>query len=95
MSLADLTAASLAKRVQDTFSLSTPAGALKLKLVEVEELGQGLSRRAFSLRFVGPPQPSLPQAIYRLDNPTLGVLEIFLVPLGPHDGAMRYEAVFT
>ena len=95
MSLADLTAESFSTRVQDAFTLATPNAALRLVLAEVEELGQGQFRRAFSLRFLGPAQPILPQAIYRLDHPVMGALEIFLVPLGPKDGGMRYEAVFT
>jgi Domain of unknown function (DUF6916) len=95
MSLAELTAASFTDRIQDAFVLSAPTGTLKLVLTEVEELGQSQHRRAFALRFLGPPKPILPQAIYRLDHPAMGALEIFLVPLGPKDGGMCYEAVFT
>ena len=95
MSLADLTAAGFTDRLQDTFTLAMPGASLKLVLAEVEELGESQHRRAFSLRFLGPAQPILPQATYRLDHPALGSLEIFLVPLGPKDGGMRYEAVFT
>jgi hypothetical protein len=32
--------------------------------------------------------------MYRLEHPELGVLDIFLVPLGPEEGRMRYEAIF-
>ena len=95
MSLTDLTAESFSHRLQETFTLATPPTELKLVLTEVEELGQGQFRRAFSLRFLGPARPILPQATYRLDNPALGSLEIFLVPLGPMNGGMRYEAVFN
>jgi hypothetical protein len=95
MSLAELTVESFTGRVQETFTLAGPAAALKLVLAEVEELGQSQNRKAFSLRFLGPPQPILPQATYRLEHPAMGALEIFLVPLGPRDGGMRYEAVFA
>ena len=95
MSLADLTVEQFSGRMRDTFVLSTANARLDLVLSEVEELGQGQNRRAFSLRFLGPSRPILPQAIYRLDNPTMGTMEIFLVPLGPKDGGMRYEAVFA
>jgi hypothetical protein len=95
MSLADLTAASFNERLHDTFTLAMTTATLKLVLAEVEELGQSDRRHAFSLRFMGPPKPILPQATYRLENPALGSLEIFLVPLGPKGGGMRYEAVFT
>jgi hypothetical protein len=83
MTLATLTAGSFANRVGDTFTLSSTAGALALVLKEVEELGEGQSRRAFSLRFIGPARPIMPQAIYRLEHPEMGALEPFLVPLGP------------
>ncbi|MEZ5581635.1 MAG: hypothetical protein R3F37_01575 [Candidatus Competibacteraceae bacterium] len=37
----------------------------------------------------------LPQGTYRLHHPTRGPLDLFMVPLGPDDGAMRYEIVFN
>lgn len=95
MSLADLTAESFTARVRDTFVLSTANATLDLVLSEVEDLGQGQHRRAFSLFFTAPLRPVMPQAIYRLDNPVTGPIEMFLVPLGPENGVFRYQAVFT
>jgi hypothetical protein len=96
MQLEKLTARNFADRRQDNFAVSGPAGALDLVLIEVEEFGPSTGgRNAFSLRFLGPLRPILPQAIYRLENAAMGALEVFLVPLGPHQGGMRYEAVFT
>ena len=96
MDLEKLTAQDFSDRMQDNFAVSGPAGALDLVLIEVEEFGpSGSGRNAFSLRFLGPLRPILPQAIYRLENAAMDPLEIFLVPLGPHQGGMRYEAVFT
>jgi hypothetical protein len=95
VSLADLTAASFIDRIGDSFMLSLPDAAIPLVLAEVEELGQSQHRRAFSLRFLGPAQPILPQATYRFEHPGMGTVEMFIVPLGPKDGGMRYEAVFT
>lgn len=73
---------------------------LQLQLGEVKSLGAGRagSRPPFALIFHHPRLPNnahLPQQIYRLAHPALGALEIFLVPLGPQQDAMRYEAVFT
>jgi hypothetical protein len=72
---------------------------LELELAVVQPLSTesagAKGRRPFSLLFLGPPQPVLPQRIYRLDHPRLGALEIFLVPLGPENQKMRYEAIFT
>ncbi len=96
MDLATLTAQSFAPCMQEAFALSGPDGPLDLILTEVEEFGRAAGgRNAFSVRFIGPPRPILPQAIYRLENEAMGALEMFLVPLGPKDGGMRYEAVFT
>ena len=64
---------------------------VELRLVQVELRGHAAKRQAFSLIFEGGPEPPLAQAIHRLEHETLGVLELFLVPLGP----ARYEAVFA
>lgn len=37
----------------------------------------------------------VPQGIHRVEHEQLGSLEIFLVPLGPDQQGMRYEAIFT
>ena len=55
----------------------------------------GQERRQFSVIFEGPPTPVLPQATYTLAHPALDALELFLVPLGPGAGGMRYEAAFA
>lgn len=53
-------------------------------------------RRPFTLLFLGPvSQLYLLQRIYRLEHEQLGSLDIFLAPLGPEHGRMRYEAVFN
>jgi hypothetical protein len=51
--------------------------------------------RPFALVFRSRGPAPLPQRIYRLEHPTLGALELFLVPLGPEGGGMRFEAVFN
>jgi hypothetical protein len=70
---------------------------LQLTLASVSGYGQRQAgnREAYSLLFLGPPQPVLPQRIYRISHAELGELEIFLVPVGPHNDNMGYEAVFT
>jgi hypothetical protein len=94
--IAQLTPADFEPRIEETFCIPTPAGEVQLRLVEVRKLGQAHRQgSAFSLTFRSPPGPFLPQAIYPLQHPALGVLELFLVPLGPKDGGNSYEAVFT
>jgi hypothetical protein len=95
MTLERLTADDFALRRQERFALSAGGGALDLVLAEVHALGPGVNRQAFSLIFHGPLAPILPQAIYRLQNPAMGTLELFLVPLGPRGELVRYEAAFT
>ena len=53
------------------------------------------ARDPFSLAFRGPRTPVQPQRIYALEHARMGTLEIFLVPTGPDEDGMRYEAVFT
>jgi uncharacterized protein DUF6916 len=69
---------------------------LPLDLVEVHRPSGPPSggRQLVSLVFRGPRQPVLPQQVYTLTNDTLGRLEIFLVPIGPDEAGVRYEAVF-
>ena len=52
-------------------------------------------RHPFSLIFHARPDAVIPQAIYRIENANLEPFEAFLVPIGPDEGGMRYEAVFT
>lgn len=84
------------QRLDETFVVQIPELALTLKLTRVNRLGEsGRPGGAFSLLFVAPPGPFLPQAIYPLEHAELGRLEIFLVPLGPRDGGNLYESIFT
>jgi hypothetical protein len=70
---------------------------LETELIEVTELGEAAPgrRRAFSLIFRGPRQIVLPQRIYSLEHEVMGVFDLFLVPIGPDQAGMRYEAIFT
>ena len=96
--LEDITLASFAVRVGETFRVDDGARMLELKLVDVSSGSSSTvapgRRVPFSVVFLGPAEPVLPQRIYRFDNDTLGSFEIFIVPLGPADDRMRYEAVF-
>ncbi|HEU0014062.1 MAG TPA: hypothetical protein VFQ45_10285 [Longimicrobium sp.] len=52
-------------------------------------------REPFSLVFRGPEGGHLPQDLYTLRAEGLEDLELFLVPIGPDEHGMLYEAVFT
>jgi hypothetical protein len=55
----------------------------------------GERRAPFSIVFRGPATPILPQRIYRLEHPAIGSFDLFLVPIGPDERGLRYEAIFT
>ena len=98
--LGALATSDLAGRLGDWFELVPPSGeSFKIRLAEVTEhphLPQFAGRRrGFSAVFETDRPGLLPQAIYRLTHPELGALDLFLVPVGPRDGKMRYEAVFN
>jgi hypothetical protein len=75
------------------FKVETPV-ALELTLAEVTDRSNAQIEQ-FSVLFTGPASPWLPQGMYTLLHPETRALDLFLVPLGPRDGRMVYEAVFA
>jgi len=72
--------------------------ALSLRLTAASPLprpagGYRPAGEGFSLRFEGPTASVLAQDTYRVASSALGSFDIFLVPIGPHQGAPVYEAV--
>jgi hypothetical protein len=77
-----------------TFELVHPNGErTPLQLASVTEMNYSARLEQFSLIFHGPLTPVCEQRIYRLLHPTLGELNMFLVPVGPEQQWMRYEVV--
>jgi len=72
---------------------------LEVVLQQVRRLEPHPGTRAqpFSVYFLGPSSPVLPQRTYRIAHDGMGTLEFFLVPIGPDSkaGGMLYEAVFN
>lgn len=97
--LESLTRESFEARQGETFHVRFDDGtALELRLAEIRGATAKtarVGREPFSLVFRGPPRPILPQRTYALENSQMGSLPLFLVPLGPDAGEMRYEAVFS
>jgi hypothetical protein len=87
--------------LETTFRVRNGPGdaPIPLRLVDVRPLGrQPHAPRVepFALEFAGPLEPRLEQRIYQLEHQTLGLFEIFLVPIGfDPAGGLRYEAVFN
>lgn len=91
-----LTVESFEGRAGEGFRLTADDAELDLTLVECQRLGGAvLEREPFSIVFLGPQAPVLPQRIYPLEHDELGELEIFLVPIAQDADGTRYEAVFT
>lgn len=91
-------------RIGQTFNVRLPDNmAVDLSLVAVEpspyqgkpSSAEPSGRRPFSLFFAGALRPYLLQGTYSFDFADLGSVDIFIVPIGPQAGQMRYEAVFT
>ena len=85
--------------LEQTFTCDLGESSLEIRLTEVVALppkeSEEVRRAPFSLLFRGPATPLLDQRIYRLTNEQMGEAEIFLVPLGPKQEGIEYEAVFT
>lgn len=73
------------------------ATQLPARLVEARAGGEALpgGRQPFSLTFEAPPEPALPQHIYRLQHPQLEALDVFLVPIARTSTGLHYEAIFS
>ncbi|MEZ4570085.1 MAG: hypothetical protein R2849_07120 [Thermomicrobiales bacterium] len=65
-----------------------------MKSLGTRESGE-LAIESYSLLFEGPTSPMLAQSSFQFVHAHLGELVIFIVPLGPVSGVMRYEAVFN
>jgi len=71
---------------------------LPAELIQVTELENHnkMARQPFSIQFKTEQKDAYyKQAIYTIEHPDKGDMEIFLVPLGQGDGGMKYEAVFS
>jgi hypothetical protein len=85
--------------VGQAFEIGDGPGAIAAVLIEASNLreaqGVGFLSRQYSLVWRGPRDARLEQGTYTVRHPELGVMELFLVCIGPDAEGMRYEAVFT
>jgi hypothetical protein len=96
--LEDFTVTTFAERLGETFGVGDGSDAVEMRLVEAASSGSTSSeegRKPFSIVFLGPLEPLLPQRIYRFEHSELGTFEIFIVPIGRDADGVRYEAIFT
>ena len=92
-----LTKDAFSKQLNTSFKLSSQSSTtiLDLKLTEVQEGRSNEQFEQFSILFTGPQEPILNQSTYRIEHPTMGSFDLFLVPLQSDEGGTVYEAVFT
>ena len=78
-----------------TFRVGEDGLGPDIVLASVDLIGSG-SREggAFAVLFVGPEDFMLEQGTFRLSGDECA-FDIFLVPVGPRDDGMAYEAVFN
>ena len=89
--------------MDETFRIVADETVLDARLVSADEFrtrsGDAPShpgkRTPFSLVFRAALEPVLPQRIYELRHDEMGSFELFLVPIGPDEHGMRYEAAFS
>ena len=88
-----LHAADFEAHLHTTFRIQKPI-AVELELAEVKDCSNP-SMEQFSLIFTAPDSSIFAQGTRTLHHAALGDQDIFLVPLGPSSGRMRYQAVFS
>ena len=82
-------------RFQATPTVAGTPFELELSGCDVRDTPSGEGRTPFSLIFLANSADFVPQQIVNLANDELGEVALFLVPLGPEDERMRYEAVIS
>jgi hypothetical protein len=102
MDISEFTYEKIQPLVGTTFQVAVPGGgSIDLKLVEVvkmldKHIDTRMKRDAFSLHFLGPHDPYIPQATYSMTHETLGGPHaIFTVPIAKGKEGYMYEAVFN
>ena len=86
----------LAENLKTTFQVHhEQLGIVELELIEVSELKKAGRQEAYSIQFCGPLASTLRQGMYKTEHARLGVVDLFIVPIGREEDGLRYEAVFN
>jgi hypothetical protein len=101
--LEQLTMETFSKWVKTRFRVQTSStDAVEMELAEVSLSpaipGNPPTRsgcESFSVVFIGPAEPVLPQRIYSFENSVVGRFDLFIVPIGRDSSGTRYQAVFS
>jgi hypothetical protein len=86
-------------QLNTVFELPLESGSLALKLIAVDSVTADTLENGqvdpFSAVFETEVAGSVEQGTYTLTHSEVGEITLFIVPIGPADSGMRYEAVFT
>ena len=91
-------------QLEQLFQVKVDSEKVTLKLIKLDlyskdsngEEKSGQLRESFSLVFRGPREQQLQQGTFFLNNEALTEsIAVFLVPIGPDDHGLCYEAVFN
>jgi hypothetical protein len=98
--LEEFTIETFSGRIGDRFRIradeSVVVEAILTEATTADAAESTLGRRVpFALVFRGSFEPILPQRIYRFEHDDLGAFDLFIVPIGPDESGMQYEAVFA
>lgn len=97
--LGKLTAADFTPYLDQKFQIQLPEKKLLTVFLTEVSINKNLEawkgRQPFSIIFRGPPDCELTQGMYPVSHNKLGELQLFLVPVGPDDKGMCFEAVFN
>ena len=85
----------LNKKFKIYFDPSSPSIVELVEVIERKRDSEEVLRQPFSIIFSSSKDNIWPQGMYTIDHHSLGKMEIFLVPIGPNDHGMCYEAVFN
>jgi hypothetical protein len=93
--LDDLNAKIFREQLHSQFKVQQdPIGTITLELIDVVESDLSPKMELFSLHFLGPAAPRMPQHIHALEHDKLGRLEIFLTAVAGDEQGITYESVF-
>ncbi|MEQ1515286.1 MAG: hypothetical protein ABL931_02215 [Usitatibacteraceae bacterium] len=72
------------------------AATIELKVTAVKPMpAHRFRQEPFSVTLSGPREPLLPQASYAVKHPTLGMIDLFLVPAAQDAHSTQYEVTFN
>jgi hypothetical protein len=94
--LRSVTSQTFAEQLNTRFSIeSGPSDAEEMELIEATEKQSSPTQEQFSLIFRAASDTVPNQGQYTMKHEKLGVLELFLVPVGKDDKGLYYEAFFN